>query len=121
MADKLVYTGGTVANKLTNLTTSFADQVGYFPDSSVTGFGSYNDSTGLWTAPSDTSGFDAVIIEWSIEYEDSSNGRVNPSSQFVQKSGSATQFRSTPVCESNRCQCTGVCSCALTNITGVEL
>ena len=97
MADKLVYTGGTVANKLTNLTTSFADQVGYFPDSSVTGFGSYNDSTGLWTAPSDTSGFDAVIIEWSIEYEDSSNGRVNPSSQFVQKSGSATQFRSTIV------------------------
>jgi len=101
MADKLVYTGGTIANIYGGMGTGWNNDNGFFPTSAVTGFGSYNDTTGIITAPA--SGLpDAIGIAWNVELEDTSNGRCCPSSRFTQASGTADAFSSTQVSGYNR-------------------
>jgi len=84
MANLFKASGGTIT--LTP-TTSWAAPNGLFPTTDIAGTGyTWTSSTSTITLPS-TGLADGYLVVAAFEYEDSSNGRHNPSGRFIQASG----------------------------------
>ena len=94
------WSGGVIASMQPG--TSWAAPNGLFPtqDRNDSSTYSFNSSTSTITIPS--SGLpDGYLLRASFEFEDSSNGRMNPAGKFVQTSGTGN-FVSTQVAGYNR-------------------
>jgi hypothetical protein len=111
MVDKTIYTGGVINDKLGGLSTTFVTQVNCFPTSVATAFGTWVDSTGIYTAPNITFGDpfgdpgqpDGIMFKIRVEAES-----VDPSlhafvAKVVQVSGTGEMITSeaTTVMESS--------------------
>jgi hypothetical protein len=92
MVDKTIYTGGVINDKQGDLTASYVTQTGCFPTSVATAFGTWNDSTGVFTAPDITFGAagqpDGILFKVRVEIFDTLNGQYGTSTiKVIQVSG----------------------------------